>query len=167
MVAAAYDPRWAICFASCSGEGGAKPSRRNWGETLDDVAGIGESYWMAGNILKYGGHWNDLPVDSPELIALIAPRPLFITGGTADRWADPRGEFLAAVAAGPVYELLGKRGLGTDQMPAPDVEVIAGDLGFRYHTGGHTDSLDWPTFLKFARRQLGSPSTAAAAAPVR
>jgi hypothetical protein len=157
MVAAAYDPRWAICFASCSGEGGAKPSRRHWGETLDDVAGIGEYYWMAGNFLKYGGHWNNLPVDSHELMALIAPRPLFVTGGTTDRWADPRGEFLATVAASPVYELLGKRGLEKTEMPAPDVELIAGDLGFRYHEGGHTDSLDWPIFLKFAQRQFNAP----------
>ena len=165
MVAAAYDRRWAICFASCSGEGGAKPSRRNWGETLDDLAGPGEYYWMAGNVLKYGGRWNDLPVDAPELIALIAPRPLFVTGGTTDRWADPRGEFLALVAATPVYELLGMHGPGTTEMPAPDVELIAGDLAFRYHTGGHTDSLDWPTFLKFARRQLQSPTTTATTRP--
>ena len=161
MVAAAYDRRWAICFASCSGEGGAKPSRRNWGETVDDLAGPGEYYWMAGNFLRYGGHWNDLPVDSPELIALIAPRPLFITGGTADRWADPRGEFMAVAAASPVYELLGKKGPGSTEMPLPDVALISGDLAFRYHTGGHTDSLDWPTFLKFAQRQL-SPSVAGA-----
>ncbi len=154
MVAAAYDRRWAICFASCSGEGGAKPSRRNWGETVDDLAGIGEYYWMAGNFLKYGGRWDDLPVDSPELIALIAPRPLFITGGTTDRWADPRGEFMAVAAASPVYELLGKDGPGSTRMPPPDVGLISGDLAFRYHTGGHTDSLDWPTFLTFAQRQL-------------
>ena len=118
---------------------------------------------MAGNFLKYGGHWNDLPVDAPELIALIAPRPLFITGGTADRWADPRGEFLAVVAGSPVYELLGKRGPGSLEMPVPDVALISGDLAFRYHTGGHTDSLDWPTFLKFAQRQLRSASGTAAA----
>jgi hypothetical protein len=157
LLAAAYDPRWAICFASCSGEGGAKLSRRDWGETLDDVSSPGEYYWMAENFVKFAGHWNDLPVDSHELIGLVAPRPLFVTGGTTDRWADPHGEFLAAVAASPIYELLGSRGVGATQMPAPDVELISGSLGFRYHEGGHTDTLDWPTFLKFAQKQFNLP----------
>jgi hypothetical protein len=158
LVAAAYDQRWAACFASCSGEAGAKLSRRYSGETLDNVAGSGEYHWMAGNFIKYGGHWNNLPVDSHELMALVAPRVLFITGGTGDPWADPHGEFLAAVAAGPVYRLLGEKDLGTAQMPAPDVELISGEIGFRYHAGGHTDVLDWPTFLKFARREFNSPA---------
>jgi len=158
LLAAASDPRWAVCYASCSGEGGAKPSRRDWGETLDDVAGMGESHWMAGNFLKYAKHWGDLPVDSPELMALVAPRPLFVTGGTKDQWADPHGEFLAAVAAGPVYRLLGKKDLGTDVMPAPDAGLTDGDLAFRYHEGGHTDILDWPVFLKFADRHFSRVS---------
>ena len=161
LLAAAIDPRWAICYASCSGEGGAKPSRRNWGETLDDVAGLGEYHWMAGNFLKYAGHWNNLPVDSPELMALVAPRPLFVTGGTRDQWADPHGEFLAAAAAGPVYRLLGRTDLGTTAMPAPDDTLIAGDLAFRYHNGGHTDAIDWPVFLKFAARYFQGQGSAA------
>jgi beta-galactosidase len=164
LLAAAYDPRWAICYASCSGEGGAKPSRRNWGETLDDVASMSEYHWMAGNFLKYGGHWNDLPVDSPELMALVAPRPLFVTGGTRDQWADPHGEFMGVVAAGPVYRLLGRYDLGTNAMPAPDEAVIAGDLAFRYHQGGHTDELDWPVFLRFAARYFQTPGSAAVGA---
>ena len=162
LLAAAYEPRWAICYASCSGEGGAKPSRRNWGETLDDVASLSEYHWMAGNFLKYGAHWGDLPVDSPELISLVAPRPVFITGGTRDQWADPHGEFLAAVAAGPVFRLLGKRDLGTAVMPAPDAELISGDLAFRYHEGPHTDALDWPVFLRFAARYFLAPNLVAA-----
>jgi hypothetical protein len=161
LLAAAYDPRWAICYASCSGEGGAKPSRRNWGETLDDVASPSEYHWMAGNFLKYAAHWGDLPVDSPELLALVAPRPLFVTGGTRDRWADPHGEFLAAVAAGPVYRLLGKKDLGTTVMPAPDAELISGDIAFRYHEGGHTDTLDWPVFLRLAARYFRTAGTVA------
>ena len=88
--AAALDQRWAIVYASCSGEGGAKLHRRNYGETVDNIAG---SHWMAGNFRKYGGHWNDLPVDAHELIALVAPRPVFVTGGTLDFTADPHGEF--------------------------------------------------------------------------
>ena len=97
--AMAFDPRFAIVYCSCSGEGGAKLHRRNFGETLDNLAGASEYHWMAGNILKYGGHWNDLPVDAHELIALCAPRPVFITGGTQDLWADPTGEFMACVGA--------------------------------------------------------------------
>jgi hypothetical protein len=153
--AAALDQRFAIVFASCSGEGGAKLSRRNYGQTLDNIAG---SYWMAPNFRKYAHHWNDLPVDAHELIALLAPRPAFITGGTKDTWADPHGEFLAAVAAGPVYTLLGKKDLGTAQMPDPDQALIDGDLAFRYHAGGHTDVLDWPVFLQFAQRYFNTPA---------
>ena len=151
--AAASDPRWRIVFASCSGEGGAKLFRRNYGETTDDIAG---SYWMAAGFRRYGGHWNDLPVDSNELIALVAPRPAFITGATQDPWSDPRGEFLAAAGAGPVYRLLGRAGLGTTQMPAPNAALVSGDLGFREHVGAHTDLPDWPAFLGFASRYLGS-----------
>jgi hypothetical protein len=155
LLSAALEPRWAIVYASCSGECGAKPSRRDWGETLDDVCGVSEYHWMAGNFLKYAGHWGDLPVDSPELIALVAPRPVFIGCGTKDQWADPHGQFLAAVAAGPVYRLLGRKDVGATELPAPDAELIAGDIGFRMHEGGHTDALDWPTFLKFAGKYFG------------
>lgn len=154
LVAAALDPRWAIVFASCSGSMGASLEKRNYGETIDNVAGAGEYHWMAGNFIKYGGNWAAMPVDAHELLALIAPRPLFITGGTKDLWADPKGEFLACVGASPVYELLGKKGVGTTEMPAPDVSLIQGDLAFRNHEGGHVDSLDWPIFLAFAQRQL-------------
>jgi hypothetical protein len=149
LLAAALDRRWAIVYPSCSGEGGAKPSRRNWGETADNIAG---SHWMAVNFRKYAGHWNDLPVDSNELIALVAPRPIFLNGGPQDQWADPHGAFLAAVAAGPVYRLLGKKDLGSTRMPEPDGPLVSGDIAFRYHAGGHTDALDWPAFLQFAER---------------
>jgi hypothetical protein len=155
--AAASDQRWAIVYASCSGEGGAKLFRRNYGETTDNIAG---SYWMAGAFRKYGGHWNDLPVDAHELIALIAPRPAFITGATQDPWSDPHGEFLAAVAAGPVYRLLGQRDLGTVIMPAPDVALVSGEIAFREHVGAHTDGPDWPVFLAYASRYFSAPGTA-------
>ena len=107
---------------------------------------------MAGNFLKYGGHWDRMPVDAHMLIALVAPRPIFITGGTQDQWSDPHGEFLAALGANPVYRLLGARGLGTTEMPAPDQSLVAGELAFRDHEGGHTDAPDFPVFLKFAAR---------------
>jgi hypothetical protein len=152
--AAAQDQRWAIVYASCSGEGGAKLFRRNFGETTDNIAG---SYWMAANFRKYGGHWNDLPVDANELIALVAPRPAFITGATQDPWSDPHGEFLAAAGAGSVYRLLGKKDLGSTTMPAPNVALIAGDIAFREHIGAHTDVPDWPVFLEYAARYIAVP----------
>jgi hypothetical protein len=154
---AALDRRWAIVYASCSGEGGAKLLRRNYGETPDNLVDS-FSYWMAGNFRKYGGHWNDLPVDAHELIALVAPRPVFVTGGTQDRLADPHGQFLAAEAAGPVYRLLGKKDLGTTEMPAPDVALISGDVAFREHVGAHTDLPDWPIFLEYASKYLRAPA---------
>lgn len=154
LLAAALDPRWAIVFASCSGSMGASLEKRNYGEVVDNVAGSGLYHWMAGNFLKYAGNWTAMPVDAHELMALIAPRPLFITGGTKDQWADPKGEFLACVGVSPVYELLGKKGIETTEMPAPDVALINGEIAFRNHEGGHVDILDWPVFLEFAQKQF-------------
>ena len=160
LVTMAYDQRFAIAYVSSSGEGGAKLSRRDWGEVVENVAGTGEYHWMAGNFLKYAGplQWSDLPVDAHELIALCAPRPTFISGGATkgDGWVDARGMFLAAVAAGPVYRLLGKRDLGTTEFPPMETPLIDGDLAFRQHNGGHTPAPNWPTFLIFASRYLNS-----------
>ena len=155
LLAAALDPRWAIVYSSCSGECGAKLHRHDVGESVDNVCGAGEYHWMAGNFLKYAGHWDELPVDQHELIALVAPRPVFITGGTQDLWSDPIGEFKACVAAGPVYRLLGRSDLGTSELPAPNAALADGDIAFRLHAGGHTDLPDWPSFLAFADRYLG------------
>lgn len=147
--ASALDQRIAAVYASCPGEMGAALSRRDFGETVDDMA-QNFPYWFAGNFQKWVGHWNDMPVDAHMLIALSAPRPVFITGGSKDQWADPRGEFLAEVAAGPVYRLLGKKDLGTDQLPALDTPLISGDLGWYYHTGPHAATAeDWKVFLDF------------------
>ena len=160
LLAMALDQRVAIAYVSSSGEGGAKLSRHDYGEPLDAVTIPQEYHWMAGNFLKYARNWDALPVDSHELIALCAPRPVLITGGTyQDRGADTTGMFLAAVAAGPVYRLLGKNDLGTTQMPAPNVALIDGDLAFRQHEGGHTDALDWPTFVNFASKYFKVPAT--------
>ena len=153
LLAAALDARWSIAYVSCSGSMGASLEKRNYGETVDIVAGDGEFHWMAENFLKYGGHPEAMPVDAHDLIALVAPRPVFITGGTHDSWADPKGEFLACVAAGPVYKLLGKKDMGTSVMPAPDAGLMDGELAFRLHEGGHTDLPDWPVFIAFAARQ--------------
>ncbi len=152
--AGANDPRFAVVFSSCSGEMGAALARRDFGESVDDMA-ANFPWQFTDRFQQYAGKWNDMPVDAHLLIALTAPRPVFITGGTQDQWADPRGEFLAQVAAGPVYRLLGKKDLGTEQLPALDTPLTAGDLGFLYHTGGHTITPgDWTAFLEFAGRTL-------------
>jgi hypothetical protein len=152
--AGARDPRFALVFSSCSGEMGAALARRDYGETVDNMA-AGFPWQFTGNFQKYVGRWNDLPVDAHFLIALNAPHPVFITGGTQDQWADPRGEFLAEVAAGPVYRLLGKKDLGITELPPLDTPVVAGDLCFLYHTGGHVIApADWKAFLDFADRYL-------------
>lgn len=152
--AGASDPRFAIVFASCSGEMGSALARRDYGETVDDMA-ANFPYWFAGNFQKYSGRWNDMPVDAHMLLALNAPRPVFLTGGTQDQWADPRGEFLAAVAAGPVYRLLGQKDLGETDGPPLDKPLTTGALGFLYHTGPHAIlPVDWGAFLDFAERYL-------------
>lgn len=159
IVAMAFDPRFAIAYVSSSGAGGAKLHRRKFGETVENVLAASEYHWMAGNYFKYGGHWDRLPVDAHELIALCAPRPVFISAGATegDGWVDARGSFMAAAAAGPVYRLLGKKGLETTEFPAIDTALTSGALGFRQHTGGHTDAPTWPTFLAFADRYLSQP----------
>jgi hypothetical protein len=152
LLSAALDDRWAVVFPTSSGALGASLEKRNYGENIDIVAGSGEYHWMAGNFLKYGGNWAAMPVDAHELIALVAPRPVFITGGTQENWIDTKGEFLACVAADPVYKLLGKKGIGTALMPAPDTALTDGELAFRNHTGGHVDLPNWPAFLQWAKR---------------
>ena len=167
LVAMAYDRRFAIAYISSSGEGGARLHRRNFGELVENVAGTGEYHWMAGNFIKYASLFtpDDMPVDSHELIALCAPRPIFIGAGTTqgDGWADARGMFLAAVGAGPVYGLLGKKGLGTSEFPAQETPLIDGDVAFRQHSGGHTPAPNWPVFLTFAGRYIKTPPAMAGA----
>jgi len=161
IVAMAYDPRFAIAFVSSSGAGGAKLHRRNWGELVENVAGTSEYHWMAGNYLKYAGPltWNDMPVDSHQLVALCAPHPVFISAGATkgDGWVDAKGMFLAAAGAGPVYKLLGKKDMGTTEFPAIETALIDGDVAFRQHSGGHTPGPNWPTFLAFASRYIKGP----------
>jgi hypothetical protein len=147
--ASAKDERIAAVFSSCSGEMGAALARRDWGETVDDMA-QNFPWQFGGNFQKWVGRWNDMPVDSHMLIALSAPRPVFVTGGTTDQWADPVGMFKAQVAAGPVYRLLGKTDLGATEVPPLDAPLTSGDLGFHYHTGGHSATpADWQAFIAF------------------
>ncbi len=163
IVAMAYDPRFAIGYISSSGEAGAKLYRHIFGEQVGNVAGVQEYHWMAGNFLKYAGPLTpgDLPVDANELIALVAPRPVFISGGAleGDGWIDAKGMFLAAAGAGPVYRLLGKKDMGTTTFPPMETTLIAGDIAFRQHTGGHTPAPNWPTFLTFASRYLNASAS--------
>ena len=157
LVTMAYDRRFAIGLIGSSGAGGAKLFRRNFGESVEDLAAVNEYHWFCGNFLKYAGPLNpgDLPVDAHELIALVAPRPLFISEGSPTvegGWLDDKGQFLAEVYAGPVYRLLGKRDVGATEMPPIGTPLISGDLAFRQHQYGHTDFPNWPAFLEFAAR---------------
>jgi hypothetical protein len=152
--AGAQDERVAAVFSVVSGEMGAALIRRDWGETLDDMA-QNFPWQFAGNLQKYVGKWNDLPVDQHMLISLCAPRPVYVNGGLSDQWSDPKGEFLALVAAGPVYRLLGKKDLGVTELPPLDAPVTGGDLAFHYHSGGHMAvPADWAAFFAFADRHF-------------
>ncbi len=170
LVTMAYDPRFAIAFVGSSGAGGAKILRRAFGEQVENLASAGEYHWMAGNFLKYAGPLtaNDLPVDAHELIALCAPRPVFISSGSQQvegGWVDAKGMFLGAVGAGPVYKLLGKKDLGTSELPPMETALIDGDIAFRQHRGGHTTGPNWPTFLTFASRYIKGPPLAPGSPP--
>lgn len=179
LVTEAFEPRIAVGFIGSSGEGGAKLHRHIFGEAVENLTG-GEYYWMAGNFMKYGASEaafgpktaGDIPVDSHELIALCAPRPCFISYGTIEggdpQWVDAHGSFMAAVAAGPAYRLLGKRDLGTpgdyltDPMP-PVGQLIGGELAWRQHSGGHSVAENWPAFVEWASEFIHGPPAPAPA----
>ncbi len=157
MWAGAHDQRFALVIASCSGEGGAALSRRNYGETIAHLTEPSRyPYQFCANYGKFAQHVDRLPVDANMLVALVAPRPLLLQTGDKDFWSDPKGEFLAAVAAGPVYRLLGKQGLDTDQMP-PAGTGIFHTIGYFEHIGGHgTIPSDWDQYLKFLEMHLAT-----------
>ena len=159
IVAMAYDSRFAVGLIGSSGAGGAKMLRRVFGEQVENLAASGEYHWFAPNFIKYAGPLNqdDLPVDAHELIALCAPRPMFISVGSPTvegQWIDGRGMFEAAVFAGPVYELLGKKPLPTSVFPPIQTFLDAGDIAFRQHEGGHTVGPNWPFFIEWAKKYL-------------
>lgn len=161
LVAMAYDQRFAAGYISSSGEGGAKLYRHIYGEGVGNLASD-ELYWMAGDFMRYDGPLtvNDLPVDANELIALCAPRAVFVSGGATaagDGWVDAKGMFIAEANASPVYRLLGVKGLGTNVFPPMLTPLTSGALAFRQHNEGHTPEPNWPYFLNWAARWMNEP----------
>ena len=183
LVTLAFEPRFAAALVASSGEGGAKLHRRNFGEAVESLTGSGQYHWMAGNFLKYGtaeskfGSKNagDIPVDAHQLIALCAPRPTFISYGIPAKgdanWLDQQGSYMATVAAGPVFRLLGAKDLGekenyrTAQMPPVNTDLLDGELAWRQHGGGHESRSNMKHFIAWASRLLRHTPTAATATP--
>ena len=182
LVGMAFDSRFALVLVGSSGEGGAKLHRRNFGEAVENLTGSGEYHWMAGNFLKYGtaestfGSKNadDLPVDAHTLIALCAPRFTFISYGIPERgdanWLDQRGSYMATVAAGSVFRLLGVKDLGvkedyrTAKMPPVNTGLLDGELAWRQHDGGHEDRSNMKYFIAWASKLIHHPVPAPATA---
>ncbi len=172
LVTMAFEPRFAMCLVGSSGEGGAKLHRRNFGEAVENLTGSGEYHWMAGNFLKYGAAEasfgsktpGDLPVDAHELIALCAPRLTFISYGVPERgdakWLDQQGSYMATVAAGPVFRLLGAKDIGEKQdyrkatMPPVSTGLLDGELAWRQHDGGHEDRSNMKYFIEWADKLM-------------
>jgi len=178
LVAMAFDQRFAVGLIGSSGEGGAKLHRRNFGEAVESITSSGEYHWMAGNFLKYGAseasfgskNANDLPVDAHQLIALCAPRPTFISYGIPEKgdakWLDQQGSYMATVAAGSVFKLLGAKDLGvgnnykTAKMPGVNIDLLNGHLAWRQHDGGHTDAPNVKYFIPWADKMMQVPAAA-------
>jgi hypothetical protein len=173
LVTAAFDERFAMVLIGSSGEGGVKPHRRDFGEQVENLTSAGEYHWMAGNFLKYGTEngrlgrrtAGDLPVDSHELLALVAPRLAFVSYGVPEQgdanWLDQQGSYMATVAAGRAWTLFGKRDLGrgddyrTAQMPPQGTDLLDGELAWRQHEGGHTDAPNMRHFITWANGKIG------------
>jgi hypothetical protein len=173
LVTMAFEPRFAMVLIGSSGEGGAKPHRRNFGESVESLAGTGEYHWMAGNFIKYGAaeskfgskNAGDLPVDSPELLALCAPRLTFVSYGIPEsgdaKWLDQQGSYMATVAAQPAFRLLGSKDLGVPDsyynatMPPVNQGLLNGQLAWRQHNGGHTDAPNIRYFIQWADKFIG------------
>jgi len=175
MITLAFEPKFNMALIGSSGEGGAKLHRRNFGEAVESLSG-GEYYWMAGNFMKYGASdatfgaktAKDIPVDAHDLIALCAPRLTFISYGIPEKgdakWLDQQGSYMAAVAAGPVFKLLGARDLGVsndynkEKMPPVNTPMLDGELAWRQHDQGHQDQANMKWFIKWADQKMGRPA---------
>jgi len=172
LVTLAFEERFALALVGSSGKGGATLHRRNFGEAVESLTGSGEYHWMAGNYLKYGasdsktgsGNAGQLPVDSHSLIAMCAPRLTFISYGIPEKgdakWLDQKGSYMATVAAGAVFRLLGAKDLGVsndyrkEEMPPYNTGLLEGDLAWRQHEGGHTDAPNMKYFIEWANRKI-------------
>jgi hypothetical protein len=172
LVTLAFEPRFAVGLIGSSGKGGATLHRRVFGEAVESLTGSGEYHWMAGNYLKYGTEESsfgkktgcDLSVDSHELIALAAPRLAFISYGIPEKgdakWLDQKGSYMATIAAGSVYKLLGAKDLGVsndymkEEMPPMLTDMLNGELAWRQHDGGHTDAPNYKYFIPWASKFL-------------
>ncbi len=165
IVAMAFEPRLAIGFPGDAGSLGTAMGRRHWGQDLESSAQVSEYHWMAGNFFKWMGELvpgqylprkiEDCPVDAHSLLAMCAPRPVMMNGGTTSTWQAPFSVYLTGKFATPVYEFLGVDGLiMPDPKPIVDKAYIDGTIAYRVHDGGHTDTPEWPSFLEFAERNL-------------
>jgi hypothetical protein len=157
LVAMAFEQRFSLGFIGSSGAGGAKVLRRVFGEQIENLASSGEYHWFCGNFIKYASikTQDDLPVDAHELIALCAPRPVFISAGSPfveGQWIDAKGSFVGATYAGAVYTLFGKKGLKTSTFPQLGVALVEGDIAFRQHAGGHSTGPNWSTWIPWASK---------------
>lgn len=173
LVTAAFDTRFAVALIGSSGEGGVKPHRRNFGEQVENLTGTGGYHWMAGNFLQYGTERGrlgrrtagDLPVESHQLLALVAPRLAFVSYGVPERgdalWLDQQGSYMATVAAGQAWTLLGARDLGrgndyrTAVLPPQGTALLDGALAWSQHDGGHTDAPNMAHFIRWADGKFG------------
>lgn len=156
--AGAQDERFALVISNNSGEGGASLVRRRFGEALHHSVSM-VPYWYRQRYGDYAKRESELPVDAHMLVALAAPRPVYVASAEEDLWADPRGEFLAAKHAGPVYALFGLGGVGTDEMPDLD-RSTGGSVGYHVRTGGHdVTDFDWDQYMNFADRHFAYGKT--------
>ena len=156
LVAMAFDTRISLGFIGSSGAGGASILRRNFGETIENLASSSEYHWFSGNFIKFASikTVNDLPFDAHELIALCAPRPIFLSAGSSaieGTWVDAKGMFLAGLHAGPVYELYGLTGYNTSNFPYMGRALTEGEIAFRQHAGGHSTGPNWSTWIAWAQ----------------